>query len=229
MMKMYNVDTMSLTMTFRRYNEKGEMDWNYIHKIEDKIAKKMVLYEDDKQNRDRERRYNNLSVSGKRWLTRLLPSDAKRKKTSIYRHGKYNGYVFTYNETWQSLTIMLPNIKVEKQSETAIKADVIQSIMEYLQLESYELNELVANRIDVFCDFNYDDREEFVIIKNILDKAADTIYTYRKHLEKDDKDGYILKYYSVRKDKEVVEPVTIEDKMTTIQKKEEILNGMSFS
>ena len=221
MMKMHNVDTMSLTMTFRRYNEEGEMDWNYIHKIEDKIAKKMVLYEDDKQNRDRERRYNNLSVSGKRWLTRLLPSDAKRKKTSIYRHGKYNGYVFTYNETWQSLTIMLTNSKVEEQSATDIKQSVIQAIMDYLELKPEELNELVVNRIDVCCDFNYDDREEFVIIKNILDKAPNGVYTYRKHLLKDDKDGYILKYYSVRKNKEVVEPLTIEDGMITIPKKGE--------
>ena len=77
MMKMHNVDTMSLTMTFRRYNEKGDMDWNYIHKIEDKIAKKMVLYKTDKINRDREIRYNKLSISGRRWLSRLLPADAK--------------------------------------------------------------------------------------------------------------------------------------------------------
>ena len=220
MMKMHNVDTMSLTMTFRRYNEKGDMDWNYIHKIEDKIAKKMVLYEDDKQNRDRERRYNNLSVSGKRWLTRLLSSDAKRKILSVYRHGKYDDYIFTYNETWQSLTIMLTNSKVEEQSATDIKQSVIQAIMDYLELKPEELNELVVNRIDICCDFNYDEKEEIEIITNILDKAPNGVYTYRKHLLKDDKDGYILKYYSVRKNKEVVEPLTIEDGMITIPKKE---------
>lgn len=215
---MHNVDTMSLTMTFRRYTDKGELDWNYIYKIQDKIAKKMVLYESDKQNRDRERKYNNLSISGKRWLTRLLPADAKRKKVTIYRHGKYNGYVFTYNETWQSLSIMLPNIKVEEQTATDIKADVIKSIMEYLELEPEELNDLVLNRIDICCDFNYDEKEEIEIITNILDKAPDSIYTYKKHLIKNDKDGYVLKYYSVRKDKEVVEPITIVDGMITIPK-----------
>lgn len=215
---MHNVDTMSLTMTFRRYTDKGELDWNYIYKIQDKIAKKMVLYESDKQNRDRERKYNNLSISGKRWLTRLLAADAKRKKVPIYRHGKYNGYVFTYNETWQSLSIMLPNIKVEEQTATDIKADVIKSIMEYLELEPEELNDLVLNRIDICCDFNYDEKEEIEIITNILDKAPDSIYTYKKHLIKNDKDGYVLKYYSVRKDKEVVEPITIVDGMITIPK-----------
>ena len=64
MVSMHNVDTMSLTMTCRRYTDKGELDWNYIYKIQDKIAKKMVLYESDKQNRDRERKYNNFSISG---------------------------------------------------------------------------------------------------------------------------------------------------------------------
>lgn len=85
-LEMHNVDTMSLTMNFRRKNETGEIDWNYIYKIQSKIMKKLVMYKKDKQNREREIRYNNLSRDSKFLLNRLLPVDTKRKKRPIYWH-----------------------------------------------------------------------------------------------------------------------------------------------
>ena len=122
---------------------------------------------------------------------------------------------------------MLPNSKVEDYTAEEIKNNVIKTIIEYFELEPTELNELVINRIDIHCDYNFDDKEEFIIIRNILKKAPDNLYTYKKYLLKDDGDGYILKYLAVRKNKYVQEIVGIEDDILVIDKEKETKNNES--
>lgn len=85
--EMHNVDTISLTMTFRRYTTGKQLDWNYIYKVQSKIMKKLVLYEKDKQNREREIRYNRLCNDNKYLLTKIR-NNSKRKNKTIYWHRK---------------------------------------------------------------------------------------------------------------------------------------------
>ena len=105
---------------------------------------------------------------------------------------------------------MLPNLKVEDKNAEQIKAEVASTIVDYFELELDDLNELVVNRIDIHSDYKYDDKDEIDIIINILDKAPQNYYTYQKHLLKNDSDGYMLKYYSVKKNNEIIEPITFE-------------------
>lgn len=213
---MFNVDTLSLTMTFRRYIKIRKLDWNYIYKVQSKIMKKLVLYERDKQNREKEIRYSRLSNENRIVIDRIL-KNRKRRILPIYWHGKYDGYVFTYNENWQSLTIMLPNNKVEKYTADEIKSDVRKVIIEYFNLEPAELNELVLNRIDVHCDYKFDNEVQYLIIKNIIKKAPDRFYNYKKRLIKDDKDGYLLKYIALRKNKNIEDILTLEEKNLEVE------------
>lgn len=80
---MYNVDTLALTMTFRRYTT-GGLDWKYIYQVQEKITNKLVLYKKDRENRERERSFNNLSREGKNFLNRIIPKRTKRSK--VYWH-----------------------------------------------------------------------------------------------------------------------------------------------
>lgn len=116
---------------------------------------------------------------------------------------------------------MLPNNKVEEQTAEEIKSNVTSAIIEYFGLKPDELNELVINRIDVHCDYQFDDKEEIDIIINILEKAPQNYYTYKKHILKNDKDGYILKYYSTKKNKSIIEPISFETGYIAIEKKGE--------
>lgn len=217
---MFNVDTLSLTMTFRRYIKIRKLDWNYIYRVQSKIMKQLVLYETDKQNREREIRYSKLNIKNKIVLDRLM-KNRKRRILPVYWHGKYDGYIFTYNENWQSLTIMLPNNKVEKYTADEIKSNVIKVILQYFKLEPTELNDLVLNRIDVHCDYKFDNQEQYLIIKNIIKKAPDTFYTYKKRLIKDDQDGYLLKYIAFRKNKNIDNLITLENKTLEIEREME--------
>ena len=217
---MFNVDTMSLTMTFKKYeNEyRNRLNWSYIYSIQSKIMKKMVLYEKDRQNREKEIRYRNLCTENRILISRML-GKRKREILPIYWHGKYDGYVFTYNENWQSLTIMLPNNKVEKYTAEEIQFNVSNTIVEYFKLEPSELNQLVVNRIDIHCDYKYEDKEEYSIIKNILKKAPENFYTYKKRIIDDEEKGYIFKYLAVRKNNNIQNFISIQDEL--LEKKED--------
>lgn len=239
---MYNVDTVSLTMNFNRYKKrkirkyirisknkrfkivrkrrkqkKKKLDWNYIYRMQCKITKQLVLYAKDKKNRDCEIKYNRLSNENKDILNRLRKNGNRKQKT-IYWHGQYDGYIFNYNENWHSLIIMLPNYKVENYTKYEIKDKVNSVIMEYFGLELQELNELVLNRLDVHCDYDYGEGEDYDIILNILDKAPEKIYGYKKIIQKNDKNGYILKYLAVSKKKYAEELITIENNLIRVEK-----------
>lgn len=112
---------------------------------------------------------------------------------------------------------MLPNDKVENYTAKEIKLSAAKAIIEYFGIEPTELNELKLNRIDVHCDYKFKDNEEYAIIKNILKKAPDKFYTYRKKLVLDNEDGYILKYLAVRKNKSVDEIISVEDDVLEVE------------
>lgn len=215
---MYNVDTLSLTMNFNRKLENStKLDWNYIYRIDRTMKGKLVLYSKDKANRDREIRYSKLSNENKELLSRLT----KRKQRAIYWHGEYDRYIFTYNENWHNLTIMLPNFKLEELTADAIKYNVNKAIMTYFNLQQKELNELVLNRLDIHCDYDFGEDEDYDIIRNILEKAPDKFYTYQKKLILDSKDGYIMKYLAVRKNEYIEDLMTIENNLLRLDKEKQ--------
>ena len=122
--------------------------------------------------------------------------DNKAKK---YWYGKYQNYTFVYNERWNYLMVTVPHFLVEQYTQYQIISQVQNIIMKYFNLKQQEINKIQLNRIDIHNDFKFQDNEELEIIKNILKKAPDNFYTYKKQLLKDDKDGYILVYKSIRK------------------------------
>ena len=122
-------------------------------------------------------------------------------------------------KNWQSLTIMLPNNKVEKYPAEEIQFNVSNTIVEYFKLEPSELNQLVVNRIDIHCDYKYEDKEEYSIIKNILKKAPENFYTYKKRIIDDEEKGYIFKYLAVRKNNNIQKFISIQDEL--LEKKED--------
>ena len=190
---MFNVDTITLAMSTEKYctKRKGrwyyeELDYEYTKYINNKITSKLWL---DKESKKIKREQDEL----------FSKIGAPYPDGNIYYHGIYDNYVFNFNETWNYLTIMLPHDKVEVFAEPIIITECEMTILEFFDLIPDDLNELVLNRLDVKCDFHYNDLEEFEIIKNILAKAPDKLYSYQKRLLKNDDEGYILTYSAIRK------------------------------
>ena len=81
---MYNVDTMSMTMNFRRYNAYG-LDWEYINRIHKKITSKLVLYKKDKQNMQEQRKFRYFSRDFRsNAVDKVIPN--RQKGISVYYH-----------------------------------------------------------------------------------------------------------------------------------------------
>lgn len=204
---MYNVDTITLYMSTKRFftlvNSDGKkqrrIDRIYTDYMTLKMMNKLRLTEKSKKNREREKRYNRLSNYSKEVLSRMTKKS--RKKININWYGSYRGYNFNFNETWSSLTIMLSHNNVEKYTADEIIENTKKVIIEYFNLEPECLNEITLNRLDIHCDYRYEDEEELAIIKNILEyKASNKIYTYKKRPKKDNSKCYIYTYSAIRKD-----------------------------
>ena len=177
---MFNVDTVTLSMNCRQYEtETKKVDRKNTIRINKKIKSKLWLKLVDKNSR----KYG-------------MGPDNKAKK---YWYGKYQNYTFVYNERWNYLMVTVPHFLVEQYTQYQIISQVQNIIMKYFNLKQQEINKIQLNRIDIHNDFKFQDNEELEIIKNILKKAPDNFYTYKKQLLKDDKDGYILVYKSIRK------------------------------
>ncbi len=192
---MHNVDTIALSMNCRQYiTDTKLIDWKNTSRINKKIKSKLYLKSVDKNIRKD-------SVN----------SDKNVKK---YWYGKYKDYSFVYNERWNYLMITVPHFLVEQYTQYQIINNVQNIIMEYFNFKQQEINKIQLNRIDIHNDFKFQDNEELEIIKNILNKASDNFYTYKKQLLKNDSEGYILVYKSIRKNSTLlsVERGIIEDK-----------------
>ena len=192
---MHNVDTIALSMNCRQYiTDTKLIDWKNTSRINKKIKSKLYLKSVDKNIRKD-------SVN----------SDKNVKK---YWYGKYKDYSFVYNERWDYLMVTVPHYLVEQYTQYQIINNVQNIIMEYFNLKQQEINKIQLNRIDIHNDFQFQSNEELNIIKNILNKAPDNFYKYKKQLLKDDDEGYILVYKSIRKNNTIlsVERGIIEDK-----------------
>jgi len=216
---MYNVDTITLQMLTKRFNIITDIDGRKHRKIDReytdymtlKLIDKLKLTEENRQNRVREIRYNRLSNYNKENLSRMTKKSRKKLKVNWY--GKSKGYSFNFNETWSSLTITISHSHIETYTADEIIENTRNIIMEYFELEPENLNELTLNRLDVHCDYRYEDDEELAIIKNILEhKAPDEIYSYKKRQKKNNSNAYIYTYSAIRKNDKEDTSVVIKDK-----------------
>ena len=118
----------------------------------------------------------------------------KIKHKNIYWKGKYGSYFFTYNETWNSLTIMLEHKAIKNYTSEQILENTKNVVMQYFKLEQDEINKIVLTRIDIKTDYRYKNEEELKIIKNIIEKAKSKLLTYIKITIQNDENGYTVKY-----------------------------------
>ena len=190
---MFNVDTITLAMSTEKYctKRKGrwyyeELDYEYTKHINNKITSKLWL---DKESKKIKREQDE-------WFSKI---GAPYPDGNIYYHGTDGSYVFNFNEDWNYLTITIQHDKVETYTEQQIIEQCYIELTNFFDLTPDDLNELNLNRLDVKCDFKYQDLEEYAIIKNIISKAPDKIYTYKKRVLKDDDYGYIVTYSATRK------------------------------
>ena len=198
---MHNVDTIDISMSTLQYKKvkplygfnHQEVDWQHTRQVNNKIKSKMWLDKTSKSNIDQ---INNCLEYG------LNANQVEELKKRIKYHLTYgNGYTFYFNEYWNSLSAMLPHFMVEEYDEAEILGELEFAISTCFNLEDNEMNELRLNRLDIKCDFKYKNQEEFNIIKNILEKAPDQFYTYKKQIREDTEKGYLFTYVAVRKQK----------------------------
>ena len=195
---MNNVDTITLKMSCRRFkksevrNRSQKPNWQYIFKMTTQIISRLKLYKEDKEIRERAR----LRLKTENLTEFIFKLSLENNKENYFWHGQSNGLTFAFNEKWQYLLIFVPHELVAPRTEDEIIAYVEKVIIDYFSFQKEELNPLTLFRIDVKNDYQYQDNEEWEIIKNIIDKAPDTIYSYKKDVRRNDDTGYVVKYVS---------------------------------
>lgn len=216
---MWNVDTLSLVMNLKNRGvrvsdkSKGAIHWRYVWRVDKKIRNKLRYY-----------RQNNSRKYGYRYISNN--SSENRGKFVAYK-----GYNFWYNLEAYALTVILSHDKVEAYTADEILQHVNQVIMEYFELEEHELNAMVLTRIDIKCDYRFADNEEYKIIKNIISKASQKTYHYKKEPVTDTDKEYSVKWLARKTKKDGTEyneeKVTVdcfnveEDSNVEIEDKEE--------
>ena len=207
---MHNVDTIDISMSTLQYKtvkplygfNHQEVDWQHTRQVNNKIKRKMWLDKTSKSNIDQ---INNCVEYG------LNANQVEELYKRIKYHLTYgNGYIFCFNEYWNSLSAMLPHFMIEEYDEAEILGELEFAISTCFELEEDEMNELKLNRLDIKCDFKYKNQEEFNIIKNILEKAPDQFYTYKKYIKDIKDDVYLFTYLAVRKHKYVDSLIRVE-------------------
>ena len=203
---MYNIDTLTLCMSCSRGDKRKNvftgkyedtLDWEYTARMQQKIIRKMVVYENDIKNMS--------SV--------IINPKGKYIKAPVYWHKYYNGYRFTYFENWHSLTVMIPHYKIQKLAAKDIIELVRETIMVLFKITDDDMNSIYLNRIDIKCDYRYADEEEFRIIKNILDKVKDNYYCYKKEIRQNDPNGYLITFTKDKDNKYSKGPITASAKV----------------
>ena len=187
---MFHIDTLSLSMSCKRYMQAQNV---FGHK-------KTVI---------------DWNYAG--YMNRKITAKLRLKDDYSGWFGKYNGYSFWYNPKWNYLTIKLAHDEIRPYYSYQIGHNVIQILLQYFELEQDDLNEIKLNRLDIHCDFKYQNEIELKVIKNILSKATDSVYTYRKKILKDDDDGFILVYKATKKGNTDITTITV--KNTVIEDK----------
>ena len=196
---MYNVDTITLGINFRRQifvedidgNVKRTVDLNYVLPINEKLKSKLYLDKKNAEIRKREIQRNDYEV--KRVIDKLLEGK-RRKEKSVYWKGKYGSYSFCYNETWNSLIVTLGHELIKNYTSEEIIANTRQAVINYFGLAEEQIGKITLQRIDIKKDYRCKNKEEKEIIKCLVEKARDKLYTMVKELIEDDEDGYIVKF-----------------------------------
>ena len=203
---MYNTDTLELGINFRDRKkisedligeEKEEIDWEYIRKIDKKIKQKLYLNDRERNKLIKRIEYQKKSS----WLKDTTIRVEKginyypNKNDCIFYKGSFNGYNFAYNSSLYTLTIMHENKNIEKYNEIQIIENTKRCICEYFELEEGELEEITLRRIDFHNDYKYKDSLELLVIKYIISIAKDSIYTYKKEIIEEET-KYVVNYIS---------------------------------
>lgn len=203
---MYNVDTISLGVNFREHKEdsyyivegkqKQNCNWNKILKIDEKIRTK--LYFDETNKKKLEQEYNKIALSKEAKMFYSEITNKKIRKRSVYKKGKHKEYYFTYNTTWNDLTIMVKHKAIEKYTSEEILKNLERELILYFDLEREDIKEITLRRIDIKTDYRYKNEEELEIIKNIVEKVKDSVRGCKKETVQDDKKGYTVRFIAMK-------------------------------
>lgn len=218
---MFNVDTITLGMNFedktQSYtdlfgNIKARPDYKYIQKVEYKIKARLYL---DSTNRNKKQKL----LERQKWFKDTFGSYSNiGKQDYIYWFGQDRGYSFCYNETRHVLSITLSHYNIEEFTSEEIINNTRDKLVKYFGLEKTELIPLTLRRIDYYCDYRYRDEDELLIIKQLMTKVTDTLYTYRKEIT-DTPTTYTVKYLSLKGKTQKYEDIKFDiSKMTVIDK-----------
>ena len=218
---MFNVDTITLGMNFedktQSYtdlfgNIKARLDYKYIQKVEYKIKARLYL---DSTNRNKKQKL----LERQKWFKDTFGSYSNiGKQDYIYWFGQDRGYSFCYNETRHVLSITLSHYNIEEFTAEEIINNTRDKLVKYFGLEKTELIPLTLRRIDYYCDYRYSDEDELLIIKQLMTKVTDTLYTYRKEIT-DTPTTYTVKYLSLKGKTQKYEDIKFDiSKMTVIDK-----------
>ena len=116
------------------------------------------------------------------------------------------------------LSITLSHYNIEEFTSEEIINNTRDKLVKYFGLEKTELIPLTLRRIDYYCDYRYSDEDELLIIKQLMTKVTDTLYTYRKEIT-DTPTTYTVKYLSLKGKTQKYEDITFDiSKMTLFDK-----------
>ena len=218
---MFNVDTITLGMNFEDKtlsytdlvgNIRLRPDYNYIKKVEVKIKSRLYM---DSNNRKKKQKL----LEKQKWFKYTFGKYSNSSKQDyIYWFGQDEGYSFCYNETRHVLSITLLHYNIEEFTAEEIINHTREKLIRYFGLEKSDLLELTLRRIDYYCDYRYRDEEELLIIKQIMTKVADTLYTYKKEIT-DTPNAYAVKYLALKGNRQKYKDTKIDiARMTVINK-----------
>lgn len=207
---MYNVDTISLGVNFREHKEdsyyivggkqKQSCNWNKILEIDKKIQTKLYFDETNKKKLEKECKKIALSKEAKIFYSEI--TNKRIKKRSIYKKGRHKEYYFTYNTTWNDLTIMVKHKAIEKYTSEEILKNLEEELTLYFGLEREDIKGITLRRIDIKTDYRYKNEEELEIIKNIVQKVKDMVRGCKKEIVQDDKKGYTVRFIAKKQKNE---------------------------
>lgn len=220
--EMFNVDTITLGMNFENKTQsyidlygdvKKRPDYQYLQKVEKKI--KARLYLDSNNRRKKQKLLSKQKWSNYKWdrYSNITKQDY------IYWFGQDKGYSFCYNDTIHVLSITLAHYNIEEYTAKEIINNTRDKLIEYFMLESTELMQLTLRRIDYYCDYRYRDEEELLIIKQIMTRVTEQLYTYKKEIT-DTPETYAVKYLALKGKRQKYKDVKFNISRNTVIDKE---------
>ena len=179
---MFNVDTLSLLMDFRRFMLLlSRSEWSSKHW--DKVMLR-----------------NEVKVTDEKIRLKLYRCTEPDKR-GCYK-GRFKDYNFFYNSKWNTLTIQITHSKVEKFTCNEIIDSFRETVIPYFNLTDKEMAKIKLSRIDIKNDYLCKNDEELMIIKYIISRTREKFRNYRRVYEKTQPGGYLVKYLSYQTNKQ---------------------------